>query len=344
VNDDRIHRLLEDAVPSAPSPTGWADKVARRSARRRVGVGALAVAIAVALPVTLLLNQERPRVAEPEPSPSAPTSPVPVDSPTAPVVKEEPPRKGEIVGIVDIYQEPYEELPHICFGLITASLPGHCSGPTLLGEFDWDDVPHSEYPTGSEARGQLSADGTYEVVGLLDYSQGDNGTFTLTRPVRQKDRVYPEDPPLDLPTLCDDPLRDADPATADHEAEQALEEAVRRLPTVSVWIGTGGEGRNILVRGDAEEAFTELRKAWGGWLCVDSSELPTEKERKKALDRVMDVRPKGSFTIASPGNILDFALQLDLVYADADLVAAIHEAAGEGIDVRITQVFEPYTG
>jgi hypothetical protein len=58
----------------------------------------------------------------------------------------------------------------------------------------------------------------------------------------------------------------------------------------------------------------------------------------------MDVLPKGSFTIASPGNILDFALQLDLVYADADLVAAIHEAAGEGIDVRITQVFEPYTG
>lgn len=336
MNDDRIHRLLDDAAPAAPSPTGWANRAARRSIRRRAGIGAAAVALAVALPVGLLLNRDRPQVATPSPSPSTPSPSTPAPSAPAPTAQEEPPREGEIVGVVDIYQEPNEELPHLCFGLITASIPGYCSGPALVG-FHWDDVPHGVI------HGQRSTTGTYEVVGLLDYTEGANGTFTLTRPIRQKDRVYPEDTPLVFPTLCDDPLRDADPARADHEAEQALHKAVGKLALVDLW-SNGGDGFNILVRGDAEETFTELREAWGGWLCVGSSDLPTEKERSQALDRVMDVLPQGAFTMASPGNILDFALQLDLVYADNDLVAAIREAAGEGIDVKISQVFEPYTG
>lgn len=43
--EQRVHRLLDDAVPTAPAPTGWADRAAKRTTRRRIGAGAAAVAV-----------------------------------------------------------------------------------------------------------------------------------------------------------------------------------------------------------------------------------------------------------------------------------------------------------
>lgn len=245
-----------------------------------------------------------------------------------------------MVGVVDIYQRPGADQPHLCVGVIAQPMPPQCGGPTLLGEFSWSDTPHAEH------QGARWTEVGYEVVGYLDLSAGAHGTFTLTRPIRQKDHVYPEHSVLDLPTLCSDPWRDADPEKTDNDAQHAFDGSVRDLPVVDVWSGgqRGDYGFNVLVQGDADDAHRALRAVWGGWLCVASSDEPTEAERQAAFDRMIDVLPANTMVSGSPGGGPDRVLELVLVAADEDLKSSIVAAAGPGMTVSITTIFEPYRG
>ncbi|MDF1490091.1 hypothetical protein [Tessaracoccus caeni] len=344
MNDDRIHDVLSDGVPPAPSPTGWATKAARRSTARRATVGVAALLAVAAVPAAFLMNGERPLIATPaSPSPSAPADPA-LASPSA-TEDVLPPQPGEVVGVVDIYQDAEEELPHLCFGIVRQSFPPQCDGPTLVGDFSWDDIPHAEHG------GMRWTDEGYEVIGLLDLSKGDAGTFTLTRPIRQKDRVYDDEPLPDLPQLCEDPWLDADPSKTDNDAAHAFRRVVDdELPTIQVWSNGDKEeekeeadGFNVLVHGDAEKAFRAIREVWGGGLCVASSDEPTEKERHAAFDRMVDALPPNTMVFGSAGGI-ERVLELQVVFADDALKSKLKDAAGDDFEVRITEVFTPYQG
>lgn len=353
MSDDRIHDVLSGGVPLPPAPTGWAMKAARRSSARRAAIGVAAVLTVVAIPTALLVNGERPLVATPvSPSPSAPTTPA-TASPSTPA-DALPLRPGEVVGVVDIFQTAEEELPHLCFGIVMSSQPPQCPGPTLVGDFSWDDIPHGEYG------GVRWTEKSYQVIGFLDLAAGEHGTFTLTRPILQKDRDYPDSPPLDLPNLCvddsfqdltegirdRDPHKGADPGKTDNEAQHAFERVLGELPIVDVW-SNGGEddyGFSVLVQGNPDEAWRTIREVWGGWLCVGSSDEPTEKERQAAFERMVDEVPPRAMVSGSPGGGVDRVLELMVVVADAELEAAVREAAEEGFEVRLTPVFTPYSG
>lgn len=251
-----------------------------------------------------------------------------------------PPQPDEVVGVVDIYQYADEELPHLCFGIVMQSAPPRCDGPTLLGDFSWDDIRHAEH-----GRMRWTEEG-YEVIGFFDPTEGDAGTFTLTRPIRQKDRVYDDEPLPDLPQLCEDPWLDADPSKTDNDAAHAFRRVVDgELPMIQVW--SNGEeaeqeyGFNVLVQGDAEKAFRAIREVWGGWLCVGSSDEPTEKERHAAFDRMVDALPPNTMVSGSAGGI-ERVLELEVVVADDALKSKLKEAAGDDFEVRLTEVFTPW--
>ena len=138
MNEDEVGKLLGDVVPAAPSTKGWARKASGRVRRRRLLAGVAAGVVALAVPVGLLLSQggNGPLQATPQPADSSPIDPT--ATPTGPI---------ELTGQVMVYQYADEELPHLCLGMVMESYPPQCSGPTLRGDFSWDEVEHEEAGT-----------------------------------------------------------------------------------------------------------------------------------------------------------------------------------------------------
>ncbi|KUG56861.1 hypothetical protein AVL62_12080 [Serinicoccus chungangensis] len=92
----------------------------------------------------------------------------------------------EVVGIGIVMQRSAEEPPEFCVGPVAESMPPQCRGPVLAGEFSWEDV---------EARQQGEVrwtDETYYGVGTYAPDGGEQGTFTLTRPLTtEQPQGYP---------------------------------------------------------------------------------------------------------------------------------------------------------
>ncbi|GAA4870024.1 hypothetical protein [Serinicoccus chungangensis] len=92
----------------------------------------------------------------------------------------------EVVGTGIVMQRSADAPPELCVGPIAESMPPQCRGPVLAGEFDWEDV---------EARQQGEVrwtDETYYGVGTYAPDGGEQGTFTLTRPLTaEQPQGYP---------------------------------------------------------------------------------------------------------------------------------------------------------
>ena len=87
------------------------------------------------------------------------------------------PAAQEVVGVGIVMQVFADAPAEFCVGPVAESMPPQCRGPVLAGEFSWDDV---------EARQQGKVrwtDQTYYGVGTYSPEGGEQGTFTLTRPL-----------------------------------------------------------------------------------------------------------------------------------------------------------------
>ncbi|MCC2594563.1 hypothetical protein LKO27_14245 [Tessaracoccus sp. OS52] len=319
MNEHEVGKLLGDVVPTAPSTKGWAHKAAGRVRRRRVLTGAAAVLVALGLPAGFLLSQQQPLLeATPQPADTATSGPV------------------ELTGQVMIFQSADAELPHLCLGAVMESYPPQCNGPTLKGDFSWDEVKYEE-------SGTRWTNESYTVFGYYDAGDGENGSFTLSRPVGEV-APPPAHSPMEFSALCADPLRGGDESLTGMAAQEALQQEVLELPLVGLWVSDGTDFFNVRVQGDAEAAHAQLRKVWGGELCVESSDAPTEAERQAAADRIMAALPEGQFLGGSGGNGLSPVVDVMVVVADAATESTIREAAGPGVEVQIAAVFTPVDG
>ncbi|WP_298889389.1 hypothetical protein [uncultured Serinicoccus sp.] len=94
----------------------------------------------------------------------------------------------EVVGIGIVMQRSADEPPEFCVGPVAESMPPQCRGPVLAGEFSWEDVE-------AQQQGEVRwTDEAYYGVGTYAPDGGEQGTFTLTRPLTTEEP--PGYPPL----------------------------------------------------------------------------------------------------------------------------------------------------
>ncbi|MFW5470638.1 hypothetical protein ACOCJ4_11380 [Knoellia sp. CPCC 206435] len=227
----------------------------------------------------------------------------------------------------------------LCVGPVVASHPPQCSGPTLVGDVDWDAVGPER------ALGRTFSSSSVWVVGRFDPDAGRWGTVTLTRPVSRTAPPgvsVPSPTARTFPQLCDDPYGGGGRAGGGSADQQnALHEL---LPTidgyVTSWVSDGSSLLNVLVTGDADPVLSELRRHWTGGLCVERRDLPTEKEvfaARDALRARFDILSMGGG--GSTGGLDVHVMALDTQTLEEILGTVRPWLAPE--HVRVTSEFQP---
>lgn len=211
--------------------------------------------------------------------------------------------------------------PELCLGAVAESYPPQCGGPALA-DFDWGDV-------GSEEASGVRW-GSYALTGTFDGS-----TFTVTDaiPAALYDTMAaPEEEPL--AAACDDPGT-TDTAKATPEDLDATLAAASALPTyASAWLT--GNTINVAVTEDAEGAEAELRRTWGGMLCV------TTVERTDAdLNEVnQELQAALGDQLLTSGSTSPDSLDALVVHDDGSIQAWADATYGDGL-VRISSALVP---
>jgi hypothetical protein len=211
--------------------------------------------------------------------------------------------------------------PELCLGAVAESYPPQCGGPALA-DFDWGDV-------GSEEASGVRW-GSYALTGTFDGS-----TFTVTDaiPAALYDTMAaPEEEPL--AAACDDPTT-TDTAKATPEDLDATLAAASALPTyASAWLT--GDTINVAVTEDAEGAEAELRRTWGGMLCV------TTVERTDAdLNEVnQELQAALGDQLLTSGSTSPDSLDAQVVYDDGSVQEWADATYGDGL-VRVSSALVP---
>lgn len=316
--DDDARDLLARAIPRAPAPDNWAAQVRARARRGRLSAGLLALALILAIPTGIFVLS---RDGGNPPNPGAGVPPAFVGPGT------------EVWGNSTVFQSGNE--PMICF-MMLESYPPQCSGPTLRGEFLWEDIAHEN------ASGIRWSSEYLRVQGTFDPADGEYGSLTLTSPITEAD--LGDSGEVDFPQLCTDPLRGADPTLTSEEAEIAFHDALEGLEVVDVWVSNGIDAYNVVIRGDAEDAHAVLREVWGGELCVQSAGTAgfveaTQEERMAVVEKIFAALPPGQMQAGGPSGT-DGTISLNLLYLDSAAYDAIREAAA-GIPVELSTLLTP---
>ena len=211
--------------------------------------------------------------------------------------------------------------PELCLGAVAESYPPQCGGPALA-DFDWGDV-------GSEEASGVRW-GSYALTGTFDGT-----TFTVTDaiPAALYDTMAaPEEEPL--AAACDSPTT-TDTAKATPEDMDATLAAASALPTyASAWLT--GNTINVAVTEDAEGAEAELRKTWGGMLCV------TTVQRTDAdLNEVnQELQAALGEQLLTSGSTSPDSLDAQVVFDDGSIQAWADATYGDGL-VRISSALVP---
>jgi len=206
--------------------------------------------------------------------------------------------------------------PELCLGAVAESYPPQCGGPALA-DFDWGDV-------GSEEASGVRW-GSYALTGTFDGT-----TFTVTDaiPAALYDTMAaPEEEPL--AAACDDPTT-TDTAKATPEDLDATLAAASALPTyASAWLT--GNTINVAVTEDPEGAEAELRRTWGGMLCV------TTVERTDAdLNEVnQELQAALGEQLLTSGSTSPDSLDAQVVYDDGSIQDWADATYGDGL-VRVS--------
>lgn len=331
--------LLREAVPAPPPVGGWAEAAQGKRRHQRVLAGLTALVLVLVIPAAVVFLTRGAQT---------------VGAGAGGTVFAGP--GTEVAGEAMIYRGEGAQSPVLCLGPVLTSYPPQCGGPTLLGEFSWDEVEFEE------ASGVRWTNDYYRVQGFFDPADGEYGSLHLSAPLREPDnaelgKMEPggqdlggqdlgeqdlggQDPgELDFPQLCDDPLRGADPALTGIEAENALHAELAQLNVVDVWVSNGRDAFNVVVRGDAEQVHAHLRTVWGGELCVETSTEATHADRVAAVEEIFQNLPPGQASSGGPAATTG-GIDLELVYLDEAGAEVIREAAS-GIPVRVTTLLTP---
>ncbi len=186
--------------------------------------------------------------------------------------------------------------PQLCLGGVAESYPPQCGGPDVVG-WDWDQVTGFDHASGVRW-------GEFVVIGTYDAT---HETFTLTRPAVAAAEYHGGDLPEPAAspvwrTPCPEPdggWKVVDPTlTSQSTLEQTLQIAQARSDFGGAWVdqsinpATDGGGTptpegdlndpaqlvlNVAVTSDPQAVEAELRRTWGGPLCV-SKVQHTERE------------------------------------------------------------------
>ena len=211
--------------------------------------------------------------------------------------------------------------PELCLGAVAESYPPQCSGPALA-DFDWGDV-------GSEEAAGVRW-GSYALTGAYDGS-----TFTVTDAIPAALYDTTAEPQAEpLAAACDEPTT-TDTAKATPEDLDATLAAASALPSyASAWLT--GNTINVAVTEDAEGAETELRRTWGGMLCV------TTVERTDAdLNEVnQELQAALGDQLLTSGSTRPDSLDAQVVYDDGTVQEWADATYGDGL-VRISSALVP---
>lgn len=211
--------------------------------------------------------------------------------------------------------------PEMCLGAVAESYPPQCGGPALV-DFDWGDV-------GSEQASGVQW-GSYALTGTFD---GETFTVTDAIPAALYDTMAePEQEPL--AAACDEPTT-TDTTKATPEDMDATLAAASVLPSyASAWLT--GNTINVAVTEDPEGAEAELRRTWGGMLCV------TTVERTDAdLNEVnQELQTALGDQLLTSGSFAPDSLDAQVVYDDGSIQEWADATYGDGL-VRVGSALEP---
>lgn len=221
----------------------------------------------------------------------------------------------------------------LCLGAIATSLPPQCSGLPIVG-WDWSRVER-------EQTAQTTTWGEYHLVGTFD-----GKSFTPTQPPGPPQPPQPiaDDTPR-ITTPCSEPAggwQRPDPKRTGREPlDKANSAAQAQTDFAGLWIHdpnpTGGERQdmkqivlNVAFTGDLERHTKELRKHWGGALCV-VQHARTEAELLKIQEAAQKTTGElGLIPLDSMTDIVTGVVRIDVVFADASLQAQLDERHGAG--------------
>jgi hypothetical protein len=211
--------------------------------------------------------------------------------------------------------------PEMCLGAVAESYPPQCGGPALA-DFDWGDV-------GSEEAAGVRW-GSYALTGTFDGS-----TFTVTDAIPAALYDAMAQPGAGgLEPACDDATTtDADMATP--EDMDATLAAASALPTyATAWLSNGTI--SVAVTEDAEGAEAELRKTWGGLLCV------TTVERTDADLNAINQELQAALgdQLLTSGSTSPDSLDAQVVFDDGSVQEWADATYGDGL-VRISSALVP---
>lgn len=271
------------------------------------------LALALVLSVTALAacgNEGDTRAVDPSASgePSAGAVPTPV-----------PDGKVRTSGLVTVLDSG--EGPELCLGAVAESYPPQCGGPRLEG-FEWGDVGAEE--ASGVTWGQYAVTGTY-----------DGTTFDVTDaiPAALYDTVSKPEA-AGLEPACDDATTtDADMATP--EDMDATLAAASALPTyATAWLSNGTI--SVAVTEDPEGAEQELRRTWGGLLCV------TTVEKTDADLNVVNQELQAALgeQLLTSGSTSPDSLDAQVVFDDGSIQDWADATWGDGL-VRVSSALEP---
>lgn len=235
--------------------------------------------------------------------------------------------------------ESPDHSPELCLGAIADSLPPQCGG-LPIANWDWSEVGGEESTRGTTW-------GEFHLVGRYD-----GETFTVLE-IGDYQPPSSEQTPFDAP--CPEPSGGwaiVDPARATDADLQAVMRAAEAEPdSAGFWIDYVGEpsegtpaGGIIAIAaftGDLERHEAELKRVWGGPLCV------TQLERTQAaLQRIQrelggDVgRDLGLQVTWSATSVVDNRVEVGVVVAGPEAVSAVDERYGAGA-VLLVPALEP---
>ncbi|MBO1902646.1 hypothetical protein J4H92_11885 [Leucobacter weissii] len=252
----------------------------------------------------------------------------------------------------------------LCLGGVATSYPPQCGGP-VLESWDWADHK-GDFEEASGVRW-----GDFIIAGHYD---GESGTFTPTEvsPRTDYDREKVEDThDIDFSAPCPAPeggWRVLDEERTTETTMDRVTSAARKLDGYAgLWLDqspnpSDGDPEqpeeamndprltiiNVRVTGDPAAAEAELRKVWGGMLCVTKAEH-TSAELSTILDEIMDlpeVNPqeggiRGAHSMLHSGvDEVTGVIELGVIYDDGSLQREFDERYGAGL-VRVSSELRP---
>jgi hypothetical protein len=225
--------------------------------------------------------------------------------------------------------------PQLC-GAVATSYPPQCGGPDVVG-WTWTGL------TAESANGTTW--GSYVVVGTWD------GRLHLTEPARTAGIADQPDPEMpDFSSPCPPPTggwRPVNPALTTAKALERLPALAEAEPDFAgFWLDQPPNGNNDPTRlvanvrftGDLKRHERELRRVWGGALCVSAaSRTQAELNRvQAALSRLPGLTSSGQDVVAG-------AVDAQVHVATERQQRELDERFGAGV-VRLSGALQPIDG